>query len=49
VKRSGIERLLVAGGAETPEVAPGVLILDTTDFPEQMKGGVLATRKRFPC
>jgi putative NADH-flavin reductase len=44
VKKSGIKRLLVVGGAGTLEVAPGVLVLDTTNFPEQVKGGVLATR-----
>lgn len=43
VKRSGIRRLLVVGGAGTLEVAPGVLVLDKTNFPEQVKGGVLAT------
>lgn len=45
VKRSGIRRLLVVGGAGTLEVAPGLLVLDTTNFPEQVKGGVLATRE----
>lgn len=45
VKRSGIKRLLVVGGAGTLEVAPGLLVLDTTNFPEQVKGGVLATRE----
>jgi len=45
VKRSAIKRLLVVGGAGTLEVAPGVLVLDTTNFPEQVKGGVLATRE----
>ena len=45
VKKSGIKRLLVVGGAGTLEVAPGVLVLDTTNFPEQVKGGVLATRE----
>ena len=45
VKRSGIKRLLVVGGAGTLEVAPGVLVLDTTNFPEHVKGGVLATRE----
>jgi hypothetical protein len=45
VRMSGIRRLLVVGGAGTLEVAPGVLVLDTTDFPEQVKGGVLATRE----
>jgi len=45
VKRSGIKRLLVVGGAGTLEVAPGVLVLDTTNFPEHVKGGALATRE----
>jgi putative NADH-flavin reductase len=45
VKKSGIKRLLVVGGAGSLEVAPGVLVLDITDFPEQVKGGVLATRE----
>jgi putative NADH-flavin reductase len=45
VKRSGIKRLLVVGGAGTLEVAPGVLVLDTTNFPEQVKAGVLATKE----
>jgi putative NADH-flavin reductase len=45
VKRSGIKRLLVVGGAGTLEVAPGVLVLDVTNFPEQVKGGVLATKE----
>lgn len=45
IKKSGIKRLLVVGGAGTLEVAPGVLVLDTTNFPEQVKGGVLATKE----
>ena len=45
VKRSGIKRLLVVGGAGTLEVAPGVQLLDTANFPENIKGGVLATRE----
>lgn len=45
VRISGTKRLLVVGGAGTLEVAPGVLVLDTTDFPEQVKGGVLATKE----
>jgi len=43
VKKSGIRRLLVVGGAGTLEVAPGVRVLDTANFPEQVKRGVLAT------
>jgi putative NADH-flavin reductase len=45
VKRSGIKRLLVVGGAGTLEVAPGVQLLDRASFPEQVKEGVLATRE----
>ncbi len=45
VKKSGIKRLLVVGGAGTLEVAPGVQLLDTASFPEQVKKGVLATRE----
>jgi putative NADH-flavin reductase len=45
VKKSGIKRLLVVGGAGTLEVAPGVQLIDTQDFPEQVKGGVLGTRE----
>jgi len=45
VKRSGIKRLLVVGGAGSLEVAPGVQLIDTVSFPEQVKGGVLATRE----
>jgi putative NADH-flavin reductase len=45
VKKSGIKRLLVVGGAGSLEVAPGVQVLDTASFPEQVKKGVLATRE----
>lgn len=45
VKRSGIKRLLVVGGAGSLEVAPGVQVLDTASFSEQVKKGVLATRE----
>ncbi|HEY4711867.1 MAG TPA: NAD(P)-dependent oxidoreductase [Dehalococcoidia bacterium] len=45
VKKSGIKRLLVVGGAGSLEVAPGVQLLDTVTFPENIKSGVLATRE----
>jgi putative NADH-flavin reductase len=45
VKKSGIKRLLVVGGAGTLEVSPGVQLLDKASFPENIKGGVLATRE----
>ena len=45
VKKSGIKRLLVVGGAGTLEVAPGVQLIDTVSFPKLVKDGVLATRE----
>ena len=45
VKKAGIKRLLVVGGAGSLEVAPGVQVLDTANFSEQVKKGVLATRE----
>ncbi len=45
VKKAGIKRLLVVGGAGSLEVAPGVQLLNTATFPENVKGGVLATRE----
>jgi putative NADH-flavin reductase len=45
VKKSGIRRLLVVGGAGSLEIAPGVQLVDTVDFPEHFKGGALATRE----
>jgi hypothetical protein len=36
-KRAGIERLLAVGGASSLEVAPGVRLYDTPEFPEAYK------------
>jgi putative NADH-flavin reductase len=44
VKRAGVKRLLVAGGAATLEVAPGVLLLDTLTVPDEWKSVVLGNR-----
>jgi putative NADH-flavin reductase len=44
VKKSGIKRLLVVGGASTLEVSPGVELIDTMS-PEQITQGMLATRE----
>jgi len=44
VKRSGIKRLLVVGGAGSLEVAPGVQLVDTPGFPEEYKPGASAAR-----
>lgn len=43
-KKAGITRLLAVSGAGSLEVAPGVQILDTPEFPEQWKAGATATR-----
>jgi hypothetical protein len=34
---AGVDRLLVTGGAASLEVAPGVRLIDTPDFPEEWK------------
>lgn len=45
VKKSGVKRLLVVGGAGSLEVAPGVQLVDTPQFPAQWKQGALAARE----
>jgi putative NADH-flavin reductase len=37
VRRSGVKRLLVVGGAASLEVAPGQALIDTPDFPDFIK------------
>jgi len=37
VKKAGVSRLLVTGGAASLEVAPGVKLFDTPEFPEEWK------------
>jgi len=37
LKTAGVPRLLVTGGAASLEVAPGVLLFDTPDFPAEWK------------
>jgi putative NADH-flavin reductase len=44
VKRSGVKRLLVVGGAGSLFVAPGVQLVDTPQFPAEWKQGALAAR-----
>ena len=44
VKGSGVKRLLVVGGAGSLEIAPGVQLVDTPEFPEQWKSGATAAR-----
>ncbi|MNR76107.1 NAD dependent epimerase/dehydratase family protein [compost metagenome] len=42
VKKAGVPRLLVVGGAGSLLVAPGVRVLDTPDFPEAYKAEATA-------
>jgi putative NADH-flavin reductase len=44
VKKAGVERLFVVGGAGSLEVAPGVQLVDTPDFPAEYKPEALAGR-----
>ena len=44
VKQSGVKRLLVVGGAGSLEIAPGVQLVDTPEFPAQWKSGATAAR-----
>ena len=45
VKRAGVKRLLVVGGAGSLYAAPGLQIVDSPDFPAQWKQGALAARE----
>jgi len=44
VKLSGVKRLLVVGGAGSLEIAPGVQLVDSPDFPPAYKPGATAAR-----
>lgn len=44
VRAAGVSRLLVVGGAGSLEVAPGVQVLDTPDFPADWRAGAEGTR-----
>lgn len=45
VKRGGVKRVLVVGGAGSLYVAPGVQLVDTPTFPAEWKQGALAARE----
>lgn len=45
VKRAGVKRLLVVGGAGSLYAAPGVQIVDLPEFPAEWKNGALAARE----
>jgi hypothetical protein len=44
VRKAGVRRLLVVGGAGSLEAAPGVQLVDTPSFPAEWKQGALAAR-----
>ena len=44
VKKAGVKRLLVVGGAGSLEVAPGVELVDTPEFPENIRPGAQVVR-----
>lgn len=43
-KLSGVKRLLVVGGAGSLEIAPGLQLVDTSEFPPEYKAGATAAR-----
>ena len=45
VKKAGVKRLLVVGGAGSLEVAPGRLLIDTPEFPAEYKPEALAGKE----
>lgn len=44
VKRSGVKRLIVIGGAGSLEIAPGLQLIDTPEFPAEYKPGASSAR-----
>ncbi|MEO6521455.1 MAG: NAD(P)-dependent oxidoreductase [Mucilaginibacter sp.] len=44
LKQAGVKRLLVVGGAGSLEVAPGIQVVDTPNFPAEFKAVALAHR-----
>lgn len=43
-KHAGVKRILVVGGAGSLEIAPGVQLVDTPEFPQEYKAGATAAR-----
>ncbi|MDH7462349.1 NAD(P)-dependent oxidoreductase [Chitinophagaceae bacterium 26-R-25] len=43
-KKAGVKRILVIGGAGSLEIAPGVQLVDTPQFPAEYKAGAQAAR-----
>jgi uncharacterized protein len=44
-KKAALKRLLIVGGAGSLEIAPGVQLVDTAEFPETWKQGASEQRK----
>ncbi len=44
VKRAGVKRFIIIGGAGSLEIAPGVQLVDTPEFPAEYKAGSTAAR-----
>jgi hypothetical protein len=44
VKKAGVKRLIVIGGAGSLEIAPGKQLVDEPDFPAQFRDGATAAR-----
>jgi hypothetical protein len=44
IKKAGVRRLIVIGGAGSLEIAPGKQLVDQPDFPAQFKDGAAAAR-----
>jgi putative NADH-flavin reductase len=44
LKQAGVKRVLAVGGAGSLEVAPGLQLVDTPQFPTEWKQGALAAR-----
>ncbi|KAA2243223.1 NAD(P)-dependent oxidoreductase [Chitinophaga agrisoli] len=44
VKKAGVKRFITIGGAGSLEIAPGMQLVDTPNFPAQFKDGATAAR-----
>jgi len=44
IRQSGVTRVIVVGGAGSLEIAPGVQLVDTPEFPAEWKEGALGAR-----
>jgi uncharacterized protein len=48
LKKAGVKRLIIVGGAGSLEVAPGVQLVDAPGFPAEWKGIAIAHRNVLP-